>query len=1350
MLTRLVVWSLIGSLLLNSFPFPQNAFADSAMPTSVEEVDPAFRLIHELSQSSVTPDIKAGEPGTDSDPFFLRSQRQITSEAAKRLLEQNPESPVVVSETQAIQFSNQFKRIYENESYSLFVKNKNHFSSADEGLFVVEKSEIRSQLAYREKTPLFFIPLPFIDDPDQIAVVETEENPGVAVLVDQEASAPIDWSMVQDVIEGAKINLLLAKRDAIFESIRGNSSAKPASPDQAREYASILKSSSGPAAASADWPAVGHRLRVLLGQMGLGEIFPKVGSTFLNGTLYVGESARRISFETRQTKPLLKLALAQTAITWLIGKAQADADEVAKQIEKLKSMGIRVGVYLGAAMVIGTVLRWTVHRNRYKAVDRAETLARQFEDGEISVFDFKRAIEKENLDRTFAETVIKSVNEGNELIAKAEHEHWDRARLDKELKAIGMQISVPVGDLSSDAELTARRKRDSNHVRYVVKREAKRTFDQVAHQLLILSNIPQIAFGYVTEFTTDRIFPKAGAAENKPLRKVVKYLTLFEKSTLRKTPVNANTMAQGMVFGLTDSAGVYIQLIYWVDPVTLWTGHKLESVIPGMEKIARDSVGDASTIALKYTEVGRNVVAYVTKSPIIISSELQQQLQGQIESQVDSEMKTEGLNPRDPSQQKERDKRIEEKMSYRLRSVGLPGPEDFLYDSNTVIRLALAVAGAVMPSEVKIAQMKRAYDAAQRLQELRMQRIDQEEQNQPEKVLAKTDKKIEAATAELAKIKGLQDPESYIGAVRPGLVFPALKYALNKAKKLAQDHPDDVNAQVAYRLLSEAQSRSRLIGFDTLKQIARTITTGNYKELPIISWRETRTLLTALTMPGVARPDDLADFLPQSWRDKSMDGALLAGELYRRSIHGLSSGNMDGLDGVERGTFGIKLKSLLSKKQRIINEKLDTAIEEKNFARTAAEILQARYPNEPYSAAERPTELALIKNDLVNQELHGIIESQKKIKFKDRGPIPSIQRWVIRKRTDNATDSRPRSMIGKFDKKMGVNKKFDPEMDIHFNTWMHTYFDQMLRYFHVHPEDAFAKDDPTSKVIDVEAIRMQAFEAAFTDLGFGKEESTAEYRALQDLRAPRDQAERIAIIAAQKFVATYVKQFDEANPKVVDLTSGAAPGKTQKLRQGFLGKSKFMRRVLRTYDSLTVERNAQFGFWAAAGRSIWGLGDTWVGFRDRTFRQFIGRMTVTAAFLSAVWSVTQSPAIVSLSLILGTPFIITPNIQISRWFRYQGIPQAGNLAKVTALAILVSMLTWEGTVIQMFAQPAYSAEFNKQTQAISREVHQVVDPFLEQCRDIFGIKPKPGPIDPPVVNPPNQGKGPFNDVTIPN
>lgn len=222
----------------------------------------------------------------------------------------------------------------------------------------------------------------------------------------------------------------------------------------------------------------------------------------------------------------------------------------------------------------------------------------------------------------------------------------------------------------------------------------KDVFTVFAHGTTTVAQIGPVTLGYAIEIFGDKFLPEYAAANHKMLRKIMHFTGLWVRDNASNVAVNWKTFFLGaVVLGLV----VDTPYVAWQDLVFFpWLATYLHSILPNSitNGLYHEFVTEfENNKKVLIQGVVRSGVAWMLSGASGYSAETKVQLMPKVESAVDEAMIKEGLNPKEPSLQSLRSKRVAEMYDLLSSQRGLPGKSTFLFDLKSLIQKSFHFVG---------------------------------------------------------------------------------------------------------------------------------------------------------------------------------------------------------------------------------------------------------------------------------------------------------------------------------------------------------------------------------------------------------------------------------------------------------------------------------------------------------------------------------------------------------------------------------------------------------------------------------------------------------------------------------
>lgn len=292
-----------------------------------------------------------------------------------------------------------------------------------------------------------------------------------------------------------------------------------------------------------------------------------------------------------------------------------------------------------------------------------------------------------------------------------------------------------------------------------VNREHKAILDEMVHGLRFVSGAPWVGILHSLEYLKDKFVPG-----NKMINDAWSATMGFFIRTSSQLPINWKCFYLGaIVFGMSDATMVAVDLL-------IFTPFLIKAL--GITSIAAGSVAAAFVSATLLEQFS----LYLRTGAVSYSADVKQINQLNAEKDAKRILVTQGKDPEDPNHANEVNKLANESLQKTFKSLGLPGPESFLYDSITVLEKVIGKSG------FSTEQLKNLSDE---------------------------DK------AKLAKLQS-----SFVLKTRRwGLVTPALQKAISTAE-LANSQASSEVGEKTIEMLKWAMANKGFTAFGTVKSVA--------------------------------------------------------------------------------------------------------------------------------------------------------------------------------------------------------------------------------------------------------------------------------------------------------------------------------------------------------------------------------------------------------------------------------------------------------------------------------------------------------------------------------------------------
>jgi len=238
----------------------------------------------------------------------------------------------------------------------------------------------------------------------------------------------------------------------------------------------------------------------------------------------------------------------------------------------------------------------------------------------------------------------------------------------------------------------------------LIQREIKETFDVFAAVTSTSAQIATVTFANSLELFLDKMAPTIASADHTIIRRFLNNSFYFTRNSLKNIPVNSRTFVLGaLVMGGVDTAMVAIQYMIVVPMMALaLSPHVSESMQNKINDVFSPSNPKTKEIALHDTV--RTGIAYIQSGASSYSNEAKAQVIDAVTKEVEEEMRSRGLDPLSPENQKEKEDKITQKINITMKQKGLPDQSQFLFDASTLFSAIPKALGYNAPEDLQYSE----------------------------------------------------------------------------------------------------------------------------------------------------------------------------------------------------------------------------------------------------------------------------------------------------------------------------------------------------------------------------------------------------------------------------------------------------------------------------------------------------------------------------------------------------------------------------------------------------------------------------------------------------------------------
>ncbi len=805
-----------------------------------------------------------------------------------------------------------------------------------------------------------------------------------------------------------------------------------------------------------------------------------------------------------------------------------------------------------------------------------------------------------------------------------------------------------------------------------IRREFSQTGTVFAHNLMFIDNFAATMLGASTEFMIDRFFPKLGAGENSLVRKFLSGTIYFTRNKVQKIIVSWETFVKGFgIFGLGDTLLVAYQLKHLVPYLSVnvfkvWfpsLGPVIDQSFQGMDISLTPSAEFKSsdgkpmsdfTVLIIMLEIIRNFAGYIAHGAQAFSSDNQDIFYNEEAGKVDHEMTAAGKDPYKAENTRERASRIDEKVEKRLRLIGLTR-ENFIYDVETIWQNILRFLGIGFSPEVRV---KVELEVREELKN----KIEKLPENK-----GKSEIDITSLVEEQFKQEGheliLAKEKIFYAAQRPGLLAPALKRAIQKAKELHAQNPNDVHLDRALDALESYQKKVSILEAFVINPLRALFKLSKKDLIDVLrGFRLAREELVCLT------PIDqsIINQLPQGWVERyGVSGSNIARLLFQGAFLDYIRGSADSLD--VSGKFS---KEILTSgaPQLILNyhedferevlERQRLGFSNEDARAEALESLKVRYPTEYY---------------LICQSLREANDIAQKARVKNsfsapkRGWVQKAQLWFIQKKSDKI-----------FYQEAGHN--FVDIKTTEKERWMEIFSHVYMNSLGLFPN---YRDRLDYKEEVEKAVRSEMNRLAET------QEADPDFKAWFGGLSLREQLMYKAILYGDSYIKHYLEVVGKAPYEAISARSTSRPGCLHGLRCRLTGS--ISTTILRTIEAGFPTDQFKLGGVSILYRSIPGAYD--LGFSySRYSRRVLTFYILGLPVLSHVWGYNPPWSVAVFNSIFLVALVNVPAQMLTRLLSNHG-QKILSIKTLFWYTFIYSLATMWGGFPQMFYQEPFDKVF---------------------------------------------------------
>lgn len=800
-----------------------------------------------------------------------------------------------------------------------------------------------------------------------------------------------------------------------------------------------------------------------------------------------------------------------------------------------------------------------------------------------------------------------------------------------------------------------------------VTNEVKGIFDEFAHASWASLAVIPQGIRHSLEYLKDRFIP-----DNKTLHKAWEATIGFQMKASSRLAVNWKTFLYGaIIFGMADSMMVAVDLLIF----TPWLMHQM-----GL------GIGGAAAAAFASTMVLSNFLGYLQTGAHEWSAQVKQTFFLISQDTAKRKLIAEGKNPEAAENENELTRLTQEELNFRYKAQGLPEQKDFLYDPITVLEKIMRVIGYGVEGRRDLTQEQ----------------------------------------------KDVATQNSYVLSRRHwGIVVPALKRAIRKAKMAYELHPTQEGKDVLTALNRALKEGSVVKGFAaglgnlafrkearqdmktnietifgewlqknpnaspmraTINSLFATVK-GTVKYLAGDSTLHARDMRSTIFLASAGNAKALEEYLPASWFEGiSKSAGLLAAEEIHNAFFSILDHRPEMIDprvGVD-ASYGERALKVMQRVQQSNPGAFDDPF-----------IKQMRYWELIGRLKKRDDERLAVAT-YEPPKMSGMAKKQWNLARKraaehylqDNGDETVAEEWM--------------TTAAAYAEKAGKTENFNAEK------WAKTYRYRMT------VAQELAKQLGTT-VLDLEEsdyVRKVAIEAAIETESLLSQDKE---RIYMDKLEPSDKRFYEAQLFAQSFVNNYVTMA-VSSMDFLPASSPEYPGRFQGVRRAVSkipGAGKTISTIVAAaeFPFRNEQSSYQVGKKAWFYRNVPVLGDMWFNF-TRDLR-FMPTLLTFSYFTSMIWQVNIPYSL--WVVLIGTGFIAPTLIEMyMRMLKNLNVkPMEDVVSKLIASFVHSRFTNPEVMAIQAIADPLSTG--------IDNAVFQPVRGMGALCADLLTGRPGPRP-----------------------
>lgn len=777
--------------------------------------------------------------------------------------------------------------------------------------------------------------------------------------------------------------------------------------------------------------------------------------------------------------------------------------------------------------------------------------------------------------------------------------------------------------------------------------EHKGIMSELAHGLYFsVAALPQ-GIRHALEFLKDHFIPK-----NKTVSWLWENTMGFQMRSNSQLAMNYKTQYLGWMFGFADSVMVGVYLLIFGPYV--------------MNHFGLESKAGVATAAFASSEVLRNFLSYLQNGAHGYSSEVKFIHLKSAEDEARKQLRAMGINPDAARNQQELQKLTEAELSKRYKNVGLPGPDEFLYDPITVIEAMTKKSGygseavAQFPN-TNFVLTNRHWGMVQPALKKALQTAKQAYATNPSAVGAQTIRLLEWAKKDRSAVKKVVKQAWNVATTqegRDGLENSIFDSTSEYLEKTQADKLNPIGASMAY-----VRGVYRYLAVDATKEV-----------------RDIREVLYLMSTTGNA--SDVMPYLPKSWRAKagSDEAAAIGAELFHRAFFGYyeHDSQMITPDMALEAQYGARANTLIERFEKTEEPLRDPFVRKIRYWELLHR-LKKKDEKLDYLLNYEPPKLSG-----KGRKQWEIVRAKATEMWKEQESQPASQNWL--------------NVAQTYSDRSGV--EIDPQ------AWSKTYRYRLLVAREFAEQVGLSANDLdqsefVQKVVVDAANRTEAQVNSTREVHYRNKlnESDREFYEAQ--------------VFARNFIDSYVGMSvhtDEFLPS----SSTEYPGRFQKIRKALVGKpgGKILTGVLRGVEAFfRNEKSAyQVGWQSFLERNVPLIPDSVYNF-VRNLRYMPYFLTISYVVSINVWQLTTPYALWSLTFLIGflNPTLVEINNRLQKNY---GFKPMGDAPSKLLYGWIHSFLTNpEVLAMQVYAEPI--------SQSFDRHVIKPITSIPSECADLL-------------------------------